>query len=116
VKSEARNLPPYNWLSRFSAKLDPLVPVHGKYVDARSGFAPEEGCCPTAVYENEANAQLIAAAPDLLAALIDIVSKFDACSSEVVRSTPLGINKARSAIAKATVPRHGRDTTTDGAS
>ena len=47
------------------------------------------------------DARLMAAAPELLEALREIVAKFDAADSAEVRATPLGINRARSAIAKA---------------
>jgi hypothetical protein len=48
-----------------------------------------------------ANARLIAAAPELLEALQEIVRKFDAAPDEV-KNVPLGIMKARAAITKAT--------------
>lgn len=68
VNSASRNLPPYNWLPRFTAYLKPLIPVAGKYVDAASGMVRDEhGVCSLAVAENAANARLIASAPDLLA-------------------------------------------------
>ena len=48
----------------------------------------------------EANAHLIAAAPDLLEALENIVRKFDD-APDFVKGVPLKIMKARTAIAKA---------------
>ena len=50
--------------------------------------------------EGAANAHLIAAAPDLLEALEEVVRKFDV-APDAVKNVPLGIMKARAAIAKA---------------
>lgn len=47
------------------------------------------------------DARLIAAAPQLLETLREVVQKFDA-APDVVKNTPLGIMKARAAIAAAT--------------
>lgn len=52
---------------------------------------------------NEADARLIAAAPELLGACELIVSAFDALKQgSAARNEPLQINAARAAIAKAT--------------
>ena len=76
IKSQARNLPPYDWMARLNVKLDPLVPLDGyKYVNARNGsgkLSDDDGCCPTAIEENKANATLIAAAPATAAELVRV--------------------------------------------
>lgn len=100
VKSAARNLPPYNWVPRFTVYLKPLGPLSGKYVDATRGMGGNEsGICGLAVSENEANARLIAAAPDLLSSLIEVVAIAD-------RKTD-AFDRARAAILKATSTEQG---------
>lgn len=60
------------------------------------GYTPSESRC----YESEANAHLIAAAPDLLAALHAIVAKFESDPDDL-ETMDAGIKIARAAIAKA---------------
>lgn len=55
---------------------------------------PKRGCAPKSADEAEANARLIAAAPDLLKALIGVVAVADRATVE--------FDRARAAIAKAT--------------
>ena len=58
---------------------------------------------PLVAETREANARLIAAAPDLLEACKLIVSAFDALApASAARNEPMQINAARAAIAKAT--------------
>lgn len=52
--------------------------------------------------EWQANARLIAAAPELYEALAEVVAKFDVSDDATERNTPLGIMNARAALAKAT--------------
>lgn len=49
-----------------------------------------------------ANARLIAAAPDLLAALVEVTDRLDAFSVSANLNTRLALETARAAIAKAT--------------
>lgn len=72
INSISRELPPYNWLPRLTARIPPLHPISGRGVDAHSGMGAsysDAHFCPTAVRENAANARLISASPDLLEAL-----------------------------------------------
>lgn len=91
IRSKARNLPPYNWHARFAAKIDPLIPVSGKYVDARSGKTPDDGCCPIATSENEANARLVAAAPDMLEYIRSSASAGCATAESLLRAHSLAL-------------------------
>ena len=103
VESECRNLPPYNWLPRFKAMLDPMVPLgDAKSVDADSGTAStDRGCCPTAVAENEANARLIAAAPDLHEALYRLTREADLDGLRQKAGWDAWLSMADAALAKA---------------
>jgi hypothetical protein len=61
------------------------------------------GCCNSPWLSSDADARLIAAAPDLLQACQLIVSAFDELKqTSAARYEPLQINAARAAIAKAT--------------
>lgn len=104
VKSECRELPPCNWKPRLTVPLDPLRPLDEReYVQSRRGPGGDEsGCCPLAISENKANAHLIAAAPDLYAALKEIVEdgwiNLDVVSDG---SDYVVLDKAKAALAKA---------------
>ena len=69
-------------------------------------YAEETGMRVATVFEREANARLIAAAPDLLVALIDCVSMLEAIQAEDPedwRAAPyLQMQQAQAAIHKAT--------------
>jgi hypothetical protein len=77
-------------------KIDPLTPLNGNYVNSTGGFganSSDAGCCPLAISENAANAHLIAAAPDMLAALQAVLRVADRQTVE--------FDLARAALAKA---------------
>lgn len=71
-------------------------------VNLSVGLGEVEGGAPIHMVSiREEDACLIAAAPELLEALREIVGKFDAAPANV-KDVPLGIMKARKAIAAAT--------------
>ncbi len=86
--SEAKHTPgPWQWTQHF----DPTISIY------RDGFGQIARLYDSSAGTGKANARLIAAAPDLLAALIEIVSADDAHEL-----TQKHIESARAAIAKAT--------------
>lgn len=81
VKSDAKEMPPFDWRPRLNVKIPPLYPMDGlKIVDAYRGCGgvSDAVCCDVAVHENEANAHLIAAAPELYAALVEAKAELEA--------------------------------------
>ena len=67
-----------------------------------AGFLSPQDCQLATVYDVEANARLIAAAPDLLAALTNILARVEASPTLLPHISADVRNEARAAIARAT--------------
>ena len=87
--SEAKHTPgPWQWTQHF----DPTISIY------KDGFGQIARLYDSSAGTGKANARLIAAAPDLLDALVQFVDEFEGCYAD---GEPAMI-KARAAIAKAT--------------